>query len=313
MAGLRRSRPENSPVVRHLHSWLERQPKYVVFALALVFFTLVAVSDFVTSPRVSTSIYYIAPIALSAWYLGKFPGVGVAAVSALSWSAKDAVLRDYGSAEMWILFWNGFARFTLFLVVALLLAELRIHLRREQQLAQRDGLTDVLNRRTFHERVAYELPRHERSGQALSLIYLDLDNFKLVNDRQGHAVGDRSLVTVAEVMRRELRRTDHVGRLGGDEFAVLLIDTDSPRAQQVANKLFAELRAAMKAQGWPIDFSLGVVTLPQGARTDPETLLHAADQAMYSVKARGKGGYVHYLLHDNGVKEAVPRTGAPSR
>src|SRR5881409_3465678 len=121
------------------------------------------------------------------------------------------------------------------------------HMKRTQDalhlMATRDPLTRVLNGRAFTERVTHELERSRRYKRPLSLLYLDLDNFKVLNDSRGHQTGDAVLRLVADAMRQAVRLADVVGRLGGDEFAVLMPETDGALADLVAARLAANLRS----------------------------------------------------------------------
>jgi len=165
--------------------------------------------------------------------------------------------------------------------------ELRVSLRREHELARMDALTAVPNRRAFYEVLQRERHRLERSGRPLTLAYVDLDNFKEVNDNFGHMAGDSVLTTVASVMSRSLRKADVVARLGGDEFAIMLPETNVEAARQVATKIHLRLMEAMEHNGLPVTFSVGVVTFTVALGT-VEDLLQKADELMYSVKIHGK-------------------------
>ncbi|HEX6548897.1 MAG TPA: GGDEF domain-containing protein [Candidatus Dormibacteraeota bacterium] len=158
--------------------------------------------------------------------------------------------------------------------------------------ATRDSLTGTLNRREFEQRLGEELSRIGRGGAPASLLLIDVDHFKAVNDTFGHARGDEVLVGVAAIMGQSLRPHDLAGRLGGDEFAVLLPDTPTWAARRVAERLAARIReAAMPAGpvGQSVTLSIGIATAPQDGCAVPG-LLGAADRALYSVKRRGRDG-----------------------
>lgn len=123
--------------------------------------------------------------------------------------------------------------------------QLEAALIKEQELARIDPLTHVSNRRAFYELAEIEIVRARRNGCPLSVAYMDVDNFKFVNDDLGHATGDLVLVTIASTLRSELRASDIVARLGGDEFAILLPETDAESAQAVLDKLRARLLATV--------------------------------------------------------------------
>ena len=166
-----------------------------------------------------------------------------------------------------------------------------------QQLAHRDALTGLPNRLAFEltlERLFVDLhhPQHV-GGQRMALLFIDLDNFKQVNDRCGHAAGDAVLVEVCRRMSAVLRSSDTLFRLGGDEFALLVADVASPIAvEQLAERLIACVREPLAVQGQiqPVGATAGLAFVPDDA-TDPQSLLHAADAAMYAAKHAGKNTY----------------------
>ncbi|HMJ59195.1 MAG TPA: GGDEF domain-containing protein, partial [Gemmatimonadales bacterium] len=153
-------------------------------------------------------------------------------------------------------------------------------------LATNDPLTNLFNGRAFSARLSQELERNRRYPRPLALLYLDLDDFKVINDSHGHQTGDAVLRLVAEAMRSSVRQADVVGRLGGDEFAVLMPETDAALADAAAKRLAASLKTVFK--GTPtVTASIGVVSC---SATDANTdeLLRKADQAMYDAKKAGK-------------------------
>ena len=165
--------------------------------------------------------------------------------------------------------------------------QLRKALEKEKELARLDTLTGLANRRAFYEALEKERARAHRYGRPLTVAYLDVDDFKRINDSQGHAIGDMVLVTMAQTLSENLRLNDVVARLGGDEFAILLPETDVTAAESVVRKVQDLLRAEMEAYGWHITFSIGVANF-----LDPpeslETMIRTADELMYTAKAAGK-------------------------
>jgi diguanylate cyclase (GGDEF)-like protein len=128
----------------------------------------------------------------------------------------------------------------------------------------------VLNSRAFFEALSVEIARTRRSGRGFALAYLDVDNFKLVNDTRGHWAGDVLLRLIADSVRQGLRTTDVVARLGGDEFALLLGEATEQTAHMALTRIVAQLRLAARAGGWPISYSIGAVVFAQ-APSHPET------------------------------------------
>lgn len=172
-----------------------------------------------------------------------------------------------------------------------LFIDMRLQENRLDELARTDALTQVPNRREILERLHEESVRIERTRRPLSILMVDIDHFKAVNDSHGHAVGDAVLKTVAQCIETSLRRIDHCGRLGGEEFLVLLPEADREEAFAAAERL----REAIAAGEYRFDFgllhitvSIGVATLTGSSALAPETLLRAADAALYAAKNAGR-------------------------
>ena len=164
--------------------------------------------------------------------------------------------------------------------------------------ARHDGLTGLLNRRSMEERAVIELGRSRRDGTPLSLIVLDVDRFKELNDTQGHPAGDEVLRRIARDLERETRQIDAIARLGGDEFAVLLPGASAADARFVAERLQAAARAHAEPR---VALSIGIADGPPADHAF-DSLWHAADGAMYEAKREG-GDAVR-------VAGATPESGA---
>jgi diguanylate cyclase (GGDEF)-like protein len=165
--------------------------------------------------------------------------------------------------------------------------QLRQKLGEERELARLDSLTGLANRRAFFELAERARAWANRYHRPLAVVYLDVDNFKQVNDTLGHVVGDTVLIRVAEVLRKNLRAQDAVARLGGDEFAILLPETGAQAVEKVLHKLHNVLHEEMDAQGFKVSFSMGGAAFldPQLTLQD---MIRIADDVMYGVKERGK-------------------------
>lgn len=159
-------------------------------------------------------------------------------------------------------------------------------LRREQRAAVTDSLTGLLNRRGLEDRLAEELARCRRTGHELSIVMIDCDGLKAVNDSGGHALGDAVLQGVAECLRTHKRMADVAGRLGGDEFVVLLPETGASDALGVAERFRRELAATPLPGGRTITAALGVANFPADGET-PADLLRVADRTLYAAKQGG--------------------------
>lgn len=159
------------------------------------------------------------------------------------------------------------------------------------ELASRDGLTGLYNRRHFDGKIAEEVSRAARYGRELSLLMVDIDHFKAVNDRYGHQKGDEVLAAVAETLRASLRGTDIVCRYGGEEIAVLLPETSADNAARIAELCRAKIEAAtMNSLGVGVTVSIGVSSYAAGDTA--ELLVKAADGALYKAKEGGRNRVV---------------------
>lgn len=154
---------------------------------------------------------------------------------------------------------------------------------RLHQLARTDALTGLLNRRAFDEQLQREIQRTMRTSEPLALLLGDVDHFKQINDRRGHAAGDEALTHVAQTLTHTARTVDTVARVGGEEFALLLPGTDLDGALDAAERL----RQALADSPDGLTMSFGVVEAPHHGHT-PDDLLRAADRALYTAKQRGR-------------------------
>jgi diguanylate cyclase (GGDEF)-like protein len=168
-----------------------------------------------------------------------------------------------------------------------------LRVRRAEALSVTDDLTQLYNSRYLSQVLRRETKRASRSGRPLSLLFIDLDGFKGINDTHGHLFGSSALVEAADVIRISARETDIVARFGGDEFALVLPDTGSEGAVAVGERIRDKIAVHrfLEAEGLSIRLtvSVGVATLPDVAAS-AEQLIHAADEAMYWVKEHGKNG-----------------------
>jgi diguanylate cyclase (GGDEF)-like protein len=147
----------------------------------------------------------------------------------------------------------------------------------------------------FHQALTLEGKRSRRYGRPITLIYIDVDNFKHLNDHYGHATGDELLKTIGMTLETSVRSTDMAARLGGDEFAVLLPETDEANAGIIVAKLRQNLEKAIGPKGWPVTFSFGVVTFPI-ALDSMEEMIKRADEFMYEAKRGGKSAVVSRVI-----------------
>jgi diguanylate cyclase (GGDEF)-like protein len=223
-------------------------------------------------------------------------------VRALEAGAADYLVKPFHDAEL-------LARVRVHRNLKKLRDELEDANARLRELVVRDPLTGVFNRRQWDSHLARELERCRRHQRPLAVLMLDLDHFKAINDRHGHAVGDQVLTAVAERLRRGIRGPDTVARYGGEEFSVLLPEACADEACIVAERLLATIRTleVPGAPGLAVRASAGVAAPPAGTPCpeDAEALMAAADRALYEAKRTGRDRYCVELVE--AVATPAPR------
>jgi diguanylate cyclase (GGDEF)-like protein len=277
-----------------------KAPRHIAISLSLYLLVFViGYLDYLTGPEIGFSLFYFIPIMLTSWfhYDRKISLVLIPAMSALAWLLADLYAGHHYSAA-WIPYWNMFTRLGMFLVIGTALSRLRAAHASEKMLSRTDPMTGVYNTRYFTELVTKELSRATRFSEAFSFAYLDVDNFKGVNDTLGHDQGDQLLKKLTGAIKDNIRDIDIIVRLGGDEFGVFFPKTDSTQSLAVMNKIFAVLRRNVSAR-WEVTLSAGVLTYLAPPKSVDE-MIRSADALMYKAKRKGKDHAEYHVVTESG-------------
>jgi len=273
---------------------LKKDSSSCLIILAFIFALLVGAIRYLTGPELALSLFYLFPVILVTWKVGKWAGIFISVTSAVSWLAADLMmLNTFSNAA--IPYMNETFRLIVFLIITHITFELKKSLESQKALARTDFLTKIANRLSFFELANLELSKSTRFGYPLTVLYIDLDDFKNFNDHFGHKAGDLLLRAVAEKIRKNIREIDIFARFGGDEFFLLLSETGVESAHTVANKLQNKLLDLVHKNSWPVTFSTGMVTYERSPGSVDE-MVEKADTLMYSAKKKGKNMIQHEVI-----------------
>jgi diguanylate cyclase (GGDEF)-like protein len=277
----------------NLREAADRVSKPVWIGLGFALLGGVAFLDYITGVELSFSLFYLLPISLLAWTVRERFGLVIAFLSAGIWLTVDVWSGNrYSSVLPYI--WNTIVRLGFFMLPVFMI-RLNRAMEHEKTLARTDFLTGALNARFFHEMAQMEIDRSFRYQRHFTLAFIDVDNFKNINDTFGHTEGDTVLRTIATKIKSHLRKTDIIARVGGDEFVVLLPETDAQTAPIAISNMQRALLKEMAENGWAVTFSIGVLTLTT-PQISVDEMLGRADQLMYVVKNGGKNN-IHHAIY----------------
>ena len=239
---------------------LENRGKSYWAIMGVILLALVGLLDYRTGYEISFSLFYLLPISSVVWFAGKRLGVTAAIVSALMELSIEVFSGKNYSQPVFFL-WNAAIRFGFYIIVTLLLAELKLSREHDKDLIRTDYVTGATSTRFFYDLLQKEINLFQRYNHPFTVAYIDIDNFKAINDQFGHSTGDIVLRNVVTFAKNGLRKTDVVARVGGDELAILLPETDEKAAQIVISKIKKKLLGEMRRSKWPVTLSIGIMTL----------------------------------------------------
>lgn len=274
---------------KKINNYFENNHKTVSFVWGYCLLILISYLDYQIDPQISLSVFYLFPISLITWFISREAGFivsGLSSVAGFLTKFRDDTLIN----GMFIPFWNATVMLIVFLTVSSLLIKLRASLKQER-IARNDSLTGVANKQLFLELAGMEVKKVHRYRHPLTVVNLDIDDFKLFNQNLGRKLGDKLLYIVAQSLKNSIRETDIIGRIGENEFSIILPGIGYELAHSVICRLRNQLLESMDNQ-WSVTFSIAAVTFVDPPNSIDE-MLHQADHLMYVVKNNGKNCIKH--------------------
>jgi diguanylate cyclase (GGDEF)-like protein len=269
--------------------FLETKGKTFNIIIGIACTVLIGTVDALAPDSATFSFLYLLPIGFVTWFGENRAGFLISLFCSALWSHDKLAHMSIITA------WNILSTFAIFCTFSIMISKMKGLLENEKSLSRKDPLTGAMNLRAFNELMEYELFRLKREGSPYSIAYLDLDDFKMVNDRFGHKKGDELLKAVISNLVENLRKTDVVARIGGDEFAVFLPATDHTTVRVVMDKVREHLHERSERDQFFTSLSIGVLTCTDG-ECEFEEIISAADRLMYEVKNSGKNNIRYSTL-----------------
>ena len=272
-------------MVKTIFSVFEAKHHVWIWGACITFVCVITVVNNQLLTSVSLEPLLLLPVVIASWYGNLFTGLSVSFITAL------AILISYDHALL-ALPTSDAVYTALVYLSALSILSILIHnfsevFKVEEAAAEHDHLTGLLNTRGFTSLLEEEIARTKRYRHPFTIAYIDIDDFKAINDSKGHSAGDAILCKLAKIITTSFRESDYIGRIGGDEFVCLLPETKQPDAKIVFEKLQKNLDIAFCNENMMVTFSIGVVTF-ESAPPSTQKALALVDKVMYRVKKLNK-------------------------
>ena len=262
------------------------KPKAFVVSTVLLGLFAVGYIDMISGIEIRVFPLYFLPLIYGAWHVGKVETIVYALLATCLWVLAQAMSGNiYSHSYIWAI--NFITQGSAFLLVSLLVSRLRKGLINERELSRTDTLTGLPNRLSFQNHAGILLSFCTRKKLPVSLAFIDLDNFKQVNDGFGHHEGDRILIKVAGILAASFRSSDLLARMGGDEFVIFLPDTKDDVANSVLEIVRLQLNQTPELLAHSVTASIGLVSYDIAPMELKDMIKHA-DELMYVAKAEGK-------------------------
>jgi diguanylate cyclase (GGDEF)-like protein len=266
---------------------LKKMPEKLVFAVSILFILLVGYINFVTGHELAFSVFYIIPVAFTAWRNGSKMAFAASLLCGVT-DLTSFISSDEEYQSVLIPAWGSTVHVIFLFLISGLIVKVNNQMMLIQSMTRTDPLTGCYNRKYFYEILGRELEKGKRNGTSIALAYIDLDNFKTVNDTMGHKEGDFLLVKTVETVNHVIRTVDSLFRLGGDEFVIIINNPVSSELSGMFSRIKDNLRSNLPARySDMVSLSIGVVTCFACSVSAGE-LIEKADKLMYDVKKSGK-------------------------
>lgn len=269
--------------------------KKFILLIALIAVIIISIADYFTGYKLSFSIFYLIPILMIVWFRGAWKAMIIAIIGSVAWFYVD-IASGHSYSYPLILLWNVVLKIILFTIIAILFGKAKKEIELEKKLSRLDILTGLDNKRFFMEKAKNEKNRSLRFKRPFTIAYMDIDNFKQLNDVFGHGKGDILLQDLGKIIKKNIRTYDIAARLGGDEFVILFPETDKKQAQEAVNKIKTCVEEVLRKHMDSLTLSIGVVTVTESTH-NIEGILKIADDLMYSVKNNSKNGIEYETLN----------------
>ncbi len=261
--------------------------KILIFACCLCLIASIWYVDYyVLKEEIIFTLIYLIPIALTTWYAGHVLGIILSIFSTFAWMSvylAGPYVMTGSNHFFFSNFLNILLKFGVFFSFTIILSLLRASHIRLYKLSNTDYLTGAANKRSYFATLEYELNKMARYKRPLTIIFIDIDNFKYINDTKGHDAGDLLIKRAVNELKRSVRATDTVARMGGDEFSILLPETDKAGALSIVEKINNTLSGVCLEYNNQISFSIGVAVF-NNIPESPDAAIAFADRLMYDVK-----------------------------
>jgi diguanylate cyclase (GGDEF)-like protein len=262
-------------------------PKPILTILAFLLVLTIGSIDFSAGYNsISIALLYLFPILLITWFEGCILAALISIFSAITWSVAD-LASGHVYSHVAIPIWNAAMVLGMFSIVAYSFATMKRLLIKEREYAHLDDLTSAANAAYFYEQGQLEIKRSVRYKRPLTLVRLDINDYKRLSRTLGQSAGETILRAVAETMKRTLRSTDIISRLSDDQFALLMPETQTEDAEIAIHKVQKHLSDIVKQNGWPVTFNIGAISCNIPA-CSVDKLIKMAEDLMPAAKAGGE-------------------------